>query len=109
MNPNNHGRTHVSVNHIPEYETAVYPQKYSNSKTDKRFEKLAGFMRVWFELTGKDRRILTQVFINWTNESELARKYGVTPQAIQQRLLSLADKYPEIRAVLKPKLKALQD
>lgn len=108
MNSNNHGKTHVSADNIPEYETAIYPKKYSSLKPGRRFEKLAGFMRVWFGLKSQDRKILTQVFVNWTSESILARKYGVTPQAIQQRLLSLADKHPEIKAVLKPKLKALQ-
>ena len=103
----NHGKTHISLEHAPEFETALVP--IEKPRIDRRFEALAQFMRAWFRLTIQDRNILSQLVIDSSQtESTLARRYRVSPQAIQQRLIALAEKYPEIKAVLKPKIKALR-
>ena len=109
MNPINHGKTHVSLEHTPESETAMVPVE-KQPRIDRRFEALAQFMHVWFRLSIQDRNILSQLVIDASQtESTMARRYRVSPQAIQQRLLGLAEKYPEIKAVLKPRIKALRD
>lgn len=100
----NHGKTHLSFEQIPERETAVM-----DNILTRREMQLAGFMRMWLRLPTKSRDMLAAVIVDGSiSRSAIARNLRVSPQAIQQRLIGIARKYPQLKTVLRMRLKALR-
>lgn len=105
MNPSNHGYSHISLNNLsnePTHELEIY-----TPLTDKE-SKLAAFMHTWLTINPKARQLLSHVFAG-TSQSTIARLYHVSRSNICQRLCILARQYPEINAILKPRMRALRN
>ena len=115
MTQNNHGKVHVSLDAAPEKETAFIPEAvrrrdphYFSQPVARDAMPFLGFLRVWLRLSPIDRDLLAAFIIGEATQTELGHLYGITPQAIQQRLLSAANKFPEVRAALRPRIRALR-
>lgn len=103
--PNNHGRTHVSFENVGNLDivpVAVHPMT-------ERMSRLAGFMRVWLRLEPAIRDLLADMLSDTVHSQRfIAEKHGISPVLLQWRLLRLAKQFPELRSVLKIRMKPLR-
>ena len=103
--PNHHGITYASLDCVPEAELVVWPEA-EPTPPDSR---LAEFMRHWVRMRPGTRDILALLLANpHARRAELARKLGISPQALHSRLLTAARNIPALRRVLRLSMKPVR-
>lgn len=103
MEPNHHGRTHISLEHSQAQNLALQPEAISRT----RKPRFAAFFAVWMRMRPSTRDIFAYWLANpHLCQSDLARKFRITPQAMHHRVALAARKSPELRVFIRARRRA---
>jgi len=103
VNPVNYGQRIVSLDTMPESEIAKLPVRPPCS----RETKFADFLRQWLRLPAHSRDLLARAIVSQPRaNAAIARKMGISRQAVSKNLIKIAMAYPELRTVLRLRMHA---
>jgi hypothetical protein len=98
---NHHGKNHCSFENIPESELAKMHIETTDQET-----KLTGFFRWWLSCPKKKRHFVADLITHPNrNNSKLAGKYKMSRQAVSIKIRRLIKEIPEIKTMLKLRMK----
>jgi len=101
--PNHHGECIVSLDAMPESEVAKLTYNPPEPESP-----MAEFMRSWLRLPPKARDLVSLAIAEQPKScAEIARRAGVSRQYVHRMLIEAARSSPELKSVLKLRVRAV--
>jgi len=96
--PDNPGQHLIPIDSLSESELAKLQIRPASSR-ENRFED---FMRLWLRMPPRSRDLLAKAIVSQPRaNATIARKMGISRQAVSKHLLKIAMAHPELRTVLR--------
>jgi hypothetical protein len=100
-----HGKSFISIEHMPDRETAIKPPA-----SKRKQYPLANFFALWLRLDPDTRDLVARMVVQHEDLTRVhtAKKLRITTQAVHQRLMTAVRQIPELKAVLRLRMRSIK-